>query len=262
MDEERQDYPEIVIETEVGDDHVGTLTFERGKYNYLSAELLGRLAEGFEELSARGARAIVLVGRGRHFCAGADFASNDTAAPGAASSPLYEMVPRLFARSLPVVAALQGASVGGGLGLALAADFRVAGASSRFAANFSRLGFSQGFALSYTLPRLVGMQRASELLMTGRTVRGEEAFAMGLCDRLAADEAIVDEAHALAAGIAAAAPLAVHAIRERLQGDVVAEVKRALERDWHDQTTLKLTADFREGIAAARERRDPVFTGS
>jgi len=254
--------PELVLDTELDSSHVGTVTFERGPYNYLSAGLLTALADAFDDLSARGARAIVLYGDGRHFCAGADFAGNDTAAPGAATSPIYEVVPRLFERSVPVVAALRGASVGGGLGLALAADFRIATAKSRFSANFARLGFSQGFALSLTLPRLIGLQRASDLLYTGRTIYGDEALQIGLCDRLTDDEALLlGEARSYAAEIAASAPLAVAAIRRRLHGDLADAVRDALERDWTDQTSLKLTADFREGIAAARERRTPQFRG-
>ncbi|WP_016696109.1 enoyl-CoA hydratase/isomerase family protein [Rhodococcus rhodochrous] len=252
---------ELVVETELDSAHVGTVTFERGPHNYFNADLLTALTDAFDDLSARGARAIVLYGAGRHFCAGADFAGNDTAAPGAASSPIYEVVPRLFERTVPVVAATRGASIGGGLGLALAADFRVATAKSRFAANFSRLGFSQGFALSVTLPRLIGLQRTSDLLYTGRTVYGDEALQMGLCDRLVDDEKLLDEARSYASEIAAAAPLAVAAIRQRLHGDLADAVREALQRDWKDQTSLKLTADFREGIAAARERRVPRFVG-
>ena len=92
---------------------------------------------------------------------------------------------RLFAAPLPVVAAVQGAAIGGGFGLALSADFRVATPESRFSANFARLGFHHGFALTVTLPAAVGRQAAADLLLTGRRVGGEEALALGLCDRLA-----------------------------------------------------------------------------
>lgn len=251
--------PEVIVDLDVDPAGVGTLTFTRGQYNYLSADLVARIAGGINDLESRGARVVVLAGTGKHFCAGADFASGDAAPPGAATSPIYEMVPRLFDRTVPVIAAVQGAAVGGGMGLALAADFRVASGKTRFTANFSKLGFSQGFALSVTLPRLVGLQRASELLYTGRNVRGDEALDIGLCDRLAADGHVLADARAFAGEIAAAAPLAVQAIRRRLHGDLVTEVEDALRRDWQDQTTLKLTADFREGVAAAKERREPRF---
>ncbi len=122
---------------------------------------------------------------------------------------LYEEAVRLFAARTPIVAAVQGAAVGGGLGLALVADFRVAGPSTRFIANFSRLGLHQGFGITVTLPAVVGTQRAQEMLYTGRAVAGEEAANIGLCDRLAADDAVRSTAHAFAAEIAASAPLAV-----------------------------------------------------
>ena len=118
-------------------------------------------------------RAIVLRSEGRHFCAGLDFAHNrdqDIAA-------LYRNALRLFAAPLPVVAAVQGSAIGGGLGLALSADFRFATPQSRFSANFSRLGFHHGFGLTVTLPRVVGEQRAADLLYSGRRVDGAEALA-------------------------------------------------------------------------------------
>lgn len=251
----------LSIELEVHQDHVGTLTFERGRNNYLNPELVVRLGEGIRELETQGARAVVLASYSRHFCAGADFSGNEVAAPGAETSPIYEVVPQLFERTVPVIAAVQGAAVGGGMGLALGCDFRVATPSTRFLANFAKLGTSQGFALSVTLPRLVGVQRASELLYTGRSVYGAEAHQMGLADRLVEGERLVSEAHAFAASIASSAPLAVAAIRRRLHGHIPEEITNALARDWQDQTALKLTEDFTEGKAAVQERRPANFTG-
>lgn len=251
----------VRVQLDVGEDYVGILTFERGRNNYLNRELVVRLSEGIAELERNGARAIVLTSPSRHFCAGADFGSDEVAEPGAATSPIYEVVPKLFERTVPVVAAVRGAAVGGGLGLALSADFRIATPSTRFLANFARLGTSQGFALSVTLPRLVGVQRASEMLYTGRAVYGAEALQMGLCDRVVDGERLVSEAGALAADIAASAPLAVQAIRQRFHGHLVEEITTALERDWKDQTRLKLTADFREGTSSVRERRPARFSG-
>jgi 2-(1,2-epoxy-1,2-dihydrophenyl)acetyl-CoA isomerase len=250
-----------VVNSEVADNGIATVTFQRGRYNYFNADLLSRLADKLESLAVAGARVIVLASSGRHFCAGADFSSNDPAPPGAASSPIYSLAPRLFAQPLPIIAAVRGAAIGGGLGLALVADFRVACPDSRFAANFAKLGISQGFALSLTLPRLVGPQRASEMFYTGRTVYGEEAHAIGLCDRLTTAEQLNQEAFALAESIASSAPLAVSAIRRSLRAEVVQQVTEALQAEWKDQTSLKLTADFREGVSASKERRTPVFRG-
>jgi enoyl-CoA hydratase/carnithine racemase len=174
---------------------------------------------------------------------------------------LYREALRLFAAATPVVAAVQGAAVGGGLGLALSADFRVASPGSRFSANFARLGFHHGFGLSVTLPALAGQQTALDLLLTGRRVPGEEALALGLCDRLAEDDEVRPAAQALAAELARSAPLAVRSIRATLRAGLIERVQAALEREASEQDRLRDTADFREGVAASLERRTPRFEG-
>ena len=125
------------LRTSVGEDHVATVEFDRPPHNHFDVDLIGALADAYEQLDSDPAcRVIVLCSNGRHFCAGANFAG----AGEAGGEALYEQAVRMFAAATPVVAAVQGAAIGGGLGLALSADFRVASASSRFAANFARLG--------------------------------------------------------------------------------------------------------------------------
>ena len=249
------------VSVEVHDDFVTTVELHRPPNNHFDIELIRSLAEAFEALDGEpGCRAIVLCSEGRHFCAGADFSGR--AGPiGVGSRHLYDEAIRLFEGATPVVAAVQGAAVGGGLGLALAADFRVASPEARFAANFARLGFHHGFALSVTLPLVVGQQRALELLLTGRRVPGEEALRIGLCDRLSPADQLREEAHSLAAEIAGSAPLAVRAIRETMRADLVGRVRRALERERTEQERLRTTADFAEGVRATAERRTPRFAG-
>ena len=157
---------------------------------------------------------------------------------------------------------MQGAAIGGGLGLALAADFRVVAPEARLSANFARLGFHQGFGLSVTLPRLVGHQRAAELLYTGRRVDGDEALAMGLADRLVPLDEVRDAAFAFAADIAASAPLAVESIRATLRGDLAEQVAAATDHEMAEQLRLRRTADFAEGAKAMSERRTPRFNRS
>jgi enoyl-CoA hydratase/carnithine racemase len=245
----------------VDDEHVATVEIHRPPANYFDAALIRELGDAYEALDADpGARAIVLCSEGKHFCAGANF--------GAASSPadepraLYREALRLFAAATPVVAAVQGAAVGGGLGLALSADFRVASPGSRLSANFARLGFHHGFALSVTLPALAGQQTALDLLLTGRRVPGEEARSLGLCDRLVDDAEIRTDAHALAAELAQSAPLAVRSIRATLRTGLLERVEAALEREAFEQDRLRGTADFREGVTASLQRRAPRFHGS
>jgi 2-(1,2-epoxy-1,2-dihydrophenyl)acetyl-CoA isomerase len=246
------------LRVSVGEDHVATVEFDRPPHNHFDVELVGRLADAYESLDRDPAcRAIVLCSAGRHFCAGADFAGEGKAG----GERLYEQAVRLFAAATPVVAAVQGAAIGGGLGLALSADFRVAGPSSRFAANFSRLGIHHGFGLTVTLPAVVGGQAALELLYTGRRVKGEDAFALGLCDRLVAEEELRGEAQALASEIAASAPLAVRSIRETMRGGLADRVRAATTLERTKQAELFGTEDFKEGVRASAERRMAHFVG-
>jgi len=237
---------------------VAEVEMHRPPANYFDAALLASVVEAVAWADARGGRAVVLCSEGRHFCAGLDFGSTDRPEPDALAT-LYGTAQRLIDGPLPLVAAVQGAAVGGGLGLALAADFRVAAASSRFTANFARLGFHQGFGISLTLPAVVGRQAALELLATGRRIDGDQALAIGLCDRL--DDDPRAGAHALAEEIALSAPQAVRSIRRTLRSDLVARFGDMVDDERAEQLRLMATADFREGIAASLARRDPKFTG-
>ncbi len=250
------------VSVEVGPDFVALAEIHRPPNNFFDLALIDDIAEAFEAIDADpGCRAIVLASEGRHFCAGANFGapSEDDAQQG--DRHLYDAAVRLFSTRTPVVAAIQGAAIGGGLGLALMPDFRVAAPEARFSANFARLGFHHGFGLSVTLPRLVGQQAAAELLYTGRRINGEAALAIGLCDRLVPIDDLRDEARTLAAEIAASAPLAVDSIRETLRGNLAAEIRAATDREKAEQDRLRKTEDFREGTRAMGERRTPDFKG-
>src|SRR5947209_15946494 len=243
-------------------DHVATVELHRPPANYFDADLIAAIADAYERLDGDPAcRAIVLCSEGRHFCAGAMLNAGDRAEGPRETERLYANAVRLFAARTPVVAAVQGAAIGGGLGLALSADFRVAAPESRFAANFARLGFHHGFGLTVTLPAVVGQQAALDLLYTGRRVSGEEALRIGLCDRLAPAEELRAQAHALAAEIAGSAPLAVRSIRETMRGDLAERVRAAPVRERAEQERLNRTDDFREGVRATPERREPRLGG-
>jgi len=250
----------------LSDGFVAFVEIHRPPNNHFDLTLIRALADALEALDAEeSCRAVVLCSEGKHFCAGADFGNSqrlsDTTGGGRSVGHLYEEAVRLFSTKNPLVAAVQGAAVGGGLGLALACDFRVASPESRFSANFARLGFHQGFGLSVTLPEAVGRQRALELLYTGRRVTGEEAFRIGLCDRLVPFDAVRDQARDLAAEIAASAPLAVRSIRETMRGDLPERIRKATARERLEQERLYLTEDFREGVRSTAERRPAKFVG-
>ncbi|MFB9363863.1 enoyl-CoA hydratase/isomerase family protein [Actinoplanes nipponensis] len=244
-------------------DGIGLLELRRPPNNHFDEHLIGRLVDAAAALDDdRGCRVIVLASEGRHFCAGADFGSGGFADDKvAAAGRLYRRGAQLFDVRTPMIAAVQGTAVGGGLGLACAADFRVAEPSTRFVANFALLGFHQGFGLSVTLPELVGRQVATDLLLTGRRVGGQEAVAIGLADRLAEPGRLRETALTWARSIAAAAPLAVRSMRATLRGDLPERVRRALEHELAEQIILWQTRDSEEGIAASLQRRTPVFRG-
>ena len=242
------------------EDNVATVEFHRPPNNFFDVELIRALVDAVFTLDDDPAcRAIVLCSEGKNFCAGADLGPQSDLVDQTAD--LYTQAVQLFSARKPIVAAVQGAAVGGGLGLALAADFRVATPESRFGCNFAKLGFHQGFGISVTLPAIVGQQRALELMYTGGQARGAEALAIGLCDRLSSPEDLRHAARELATEIAASGPLAVLAIRETMRGGLADQVREATKREHEAQQRLRRTEDFREGVAAMAERRPPNFTG-
>jgi 2-(1,2-epoxy-1,2-dihydrophenyl)acetyl-CoA isomerase len=240
-------------------EHVSEVCVHRPPNNFFDTALLEALADAYEELAeGTSCRAIVLRSEGKHFCAGLDFANNkeqDIAA-------LYRNALRIFAAPLPVVAAVQGGAIGGGLGLALSADFRIATPRSRFAANFSRLGFHHGFGLTVTLPRVVGEQGAADLLYSGRRVEGPEARILGLCDELVDEDHLLSAAVAYASTLAGAGPLAVRSIRATLRQGLVERLRLAMDHECAEQERLRRSADFAEGLAASAARREPRFTST
>jgi enoyl-CoA hydratase/carnithine racemase len=255
------------VHVSVDDHYVATVEVRRPPNNFFSLTLIESLGEAFRAIDAEpNARAALFCSEGKHFCAGADFSSDggsiDADIRNADGSPrhLYDAAFDLFSTRTPAVAAVQGAAIGGGLGLACLADYRVAAPEARFSANFARLGFHHGFGLSATLPPVVGQQKALELLYTGRRIDGETAHAIGLADRLVPLADLRVEAHALAAEIAGSAPLAVASIRQTMRGDLAAKVKAATDREKHEQDWLQRTDDWREGVRAMAERRPPNFT--
>lgn len=246
------------IQVRVGDDFVAEVLLCRPPNNFFSLDLIGGVADALAHLDDDDrCRAAVLRADGKHFCAGADFHGDRSYT----SEDLYAAAVRIFRTHTPVVAAIQGAAIGGGLGLALSADFRVAAPEARLSANFARLGFHHGFGLGVTLPRLVGEQATADLLYTGRRVKGDEAVSLGLADKLANLDELQAVSHAMAREIAISAPLAVRSIRTTLRGHLADQVESATAHEAVEQAWLQKTADFAEGNAAMGERRTPDFKG-
>jgi len=244
--------------------HIATITIQRPPNNFFDYLLIQQIADALVELDDHNeCRVVILTSEGKNFCAGANF-SQDTEMMNKTNpySKLYTEAVRLFRTKKPVIAAVQGAAVGGGLGLALAADFRIASPESRFSANFSKLGFHQGFGSSLTLPRVVGQQNAAMMLYTAKRVKGDEALALGLVDYLVASSDILKKANEFAAEIASSAPMAVESIRSTLKGDIADQVEEIVAWELSEQIRLQSSDDFKEGIAASLERREAKFKRS
>lgn len=247
---------------------VGLIELQEPPHNFLQVAQVKAVAdalEAFEQQPTIGA--VVLAAQGRSFCAGANFSgpgNGDTPADrGTGGSPeeLYAQAARLCAASLPVVAAVQGPAIGGGLGLAMAATLRVTCPEARFSANFVRLGIHQGFGLSVTLPELIGPSKAALVLLTGRRFKGDEATELGMADVCVPLERVRDTAFELANEIAAGAPLAIRAITGTLRSGLADRVRAATTHEAAEQARLFRTDDAREGLASVSERRPGRFTG-
>ena len=261
--------------TDIGVDmhgHVALIEIRRPPHNFFDVALIQEIAGALEALDEDiGCRAVVLAAQGKSFCAGANFGdgatlNTDGQRPGglnreAAVQHLYLEGNRLFRTKKPIVAAVHGAAVGGGLGLAMIADFRVTCPEARFAANFTRLGFHPGFGLTVTLPAVIGATKAALMFYTSRRVTGDDAYAMGLADVLVPQDQVRDAALKLAAEIGENAPLALVSTRATMRGDLADRVLKATEHELVEQTRLRKTEDFKEGVKATAERRIPTFTG-
>jgi enoyl-CoA hydratase/carnithine racemase len=239
---------------------IAVVELDRPPHNFVDASMLAELADTLEQLDENSqVRAIVLAANGKAFCAGADFGKSGAGSNTARA--FYAEAVRLFKVRKPIVAAIEGACVGAGLGLALVADFRVAPVEARFAANFVKIGLHPGFGVTRTLPRIVGEQAAALLLYTGRRIDGAEAHRIGLTDIICDFSAVRQTAIELAEEIAANAPLAVNATRNTLRQGLAEDVEKQARHELAEQAPLFDTHDFREGVHAVAERRTANFVG-
>lgn len=262
------DAPELGIEIR---DYVATVEIKRPPHNFFDFALIRQIADTYEALDEDpDCRAIVLCSDGKSFCAGANFGDGsqveaDGSVEGSVNrvgiDHLYVEAVRVFRCKKPVVAAVQGAAIGGGLGLAMSADFRVGCPETRFAANFTRLGFHPGFGLTATLPRAIGQQKAALMFLTSRRIKGDEALAWGLVDDCTTLDKVRAHAWGIAKEIAVNAPLGVVSTRATLRQGMADAVRAATDHELDEQTKLRMTEDFREGVAATADRRIPDFKG-
>jgi enoyl-CoA hydratase/carnithine racemase len=247
--------------------HVTLIEIRRPPLNFFDLSLIQQIADTLDQIDSDAeCRAVVLASQGKAFCAGANFnrpasTGGDAASGTGTTGDLYIEAVRIFRNKKPIVAAVQGAAIGGGLGLAVSADFRVACPEARFAANFTRLGFHPGFGLTITLPEVIGKTNAALMFYTSRRVTGEEAFEMGLANVLVPQDQVRAEAFKLANEIAENSPLGLLSTRATMRADLADRVKAQTDHELAEQTWLRQTEDFKEGVKATEERRSANFKG-
>lgn len=248
-------------------DLVCEITLNRPAHrNAMSPELLGPFQEVIDQVKAdRDIRCVVITGSGASFCSGADFRSSllirgDQLADDAAYG-IYRPFLTILDVRVPVIAAMNGHAIGGGFGLGLVCDLRVANREGRYGANFARLGVHSGMAVSYLLPRIAGVPRAAELLFTGRVFSGAEAAEMGIANYAVEPGEVLSKSRELAAEIAACAPAAVRMMKRSLYRGLNWDPKCAGEIEAFAQSRTLEMADAKEGVAALLEKRQPQFRG-
>jgi enoyl-CoA hydratase/carnithine racemase len=249
------------------DGMVAIIEIRRPPLNFFDVSLINQIGDALDQVDAdSGLRATVLCAQGKAFCAGANFGDGSgdkliQKPEERGSAHLYQQAVRLFRAKKPIVGAIHGAAIGGGLGVALVPDFRVACPETRFAANFTRLGFHPGFGLTVTLPRVIGQTNAELMFYTSRRVTGEEAYRMGLANVLVPQDKVRSASIELAKEIAESSPLGVLETRATMRGKLADMVKAATDHELEIQSRLRLTEDFKEGVKATAERRVPNFKG-
>jgi enoyl-CoA hydratase/carnithine racemase len=256
--------------------HVGLIEIRRPPLNFFDVTLINQIADALEEFDRDiEIRSSVLAAQGKAFCAGANFSDparqeqekreqerkGDPADNLGPINHLYIQAVRIFRNKKPVVAAIHGAAIGGGLGLAVSADFRVTCPEARFSANFTKLGFHPGFGLTVTLPELIGKNNAELMFYTSRRVTGEEAYRWGLANECVPQDQVRTVAMKLAGEIAECSPLGLLSTRATMRAGLADRVLAATNHELVEQTRLRATEDFKEGVKATAERRAAIFKG-
>ncbi|MBB5912797.1 enoyl-CoA hydratase [Nocardia transvalensis] len=209
-------------------------------------------------------RCVILTGAGRAFCVGADLKAHATGTHTPADRERYAQLGqqacrRIQTMSTPVVAAVNGYALGAGAELAVSADFLVIAAEARMGFPEVSIGTFVGGGITHRLPRLVGLRRATDLLILGERFTGAQAYEWGLAHSAVATGSLPDAAAALADSLAAKAPLALARMKAALRRDDSLEA--ALDSEPRDLLALMATEDWAEGVAAFADRRDPIFRG-
>ena len=260
--------PDVIVERH---DRVMLLRFNRPeRMNAMGGTLMPEFMAAIEEgTKDDGVGALVVTGEGRAWCAGADLEDagqrqQSGSAPRRRSSQLDTMGPgrsilAIYKSGKPMIAAVNGVAVGGGFGLCSAFDIRIASDRARFGTIFIKRAIAADYGLSYFLPRMVGAERAAELFYTGRIVEAEEALQLGIVSRVVPHDQLLEESLAFASQVANQPPTALSYTRRMLQHSQWATLEQQLEFEWPLQRDLIQGPEFKEAVAAFREKREPNY---
>ncbi|GBD04066.1 Short-chain-enoyl-CoA hydratase [bacterium HR19] len=262
---------QAVLYEELKEGKIIKITFNKPeRRNLMDPEIIAGLSEAIEKVkSSRNARCVIVTGSGNSFCAGADFSTlqqfaSESGLYGAAGvregiMKFYNAFMKILEVEQPVIASINGYAIGGGLAFALLCDIRIASRDAKLSANFAKVGIHPGMGITYTLPRLVGLERASEILFTGRFITGEEAEKIGLISKAVPPEKLEEETIEMASQIADNAPYIIKLTKKILRREF--NVRAHSEIEALAQAICSQMEDAVEGVKAFFEKRKPEFKG-
>lgn len=247
-------------------DFVTTVTLNRpDRLNALNMQLVNELHDVLAEEDRNDeTRVIVLTGAGRAFSAGADLRPSDTnSRPPSANAPTLaeKLFQALSDVEKPIIASINGVAVGGGCTMTLLCDIRIASENARFQLPFTKLGICAELGSTYVLPRLIGLGKASELVLTSKMIEAEEAGQMGLVNHVVPADKLVEVTLEMANSIAKLPPMAVRMNKRGLKLGIASDIESQVRYENLTISVLNKTEDAKEAVLAFREKRDPIFSG-
>ena len=261
------EFQDITVAREEG---IGILTLNRpDRNNAVRAQTLQEICAGLDDLSADSAvKAIILRAEGKHFCSGADFSFLDGLThmtPSQVQREIYShfqgAARRVYGCPKPTLALVSGAAVTVGCELALACDFRIVSDNAKFQESWVKLGLMPPLGGLFLLPRLIGLSRASQMVLLGQALTAEEAVRTGLASEVVSIDQLDSRGRTFAAELATLAPLAYAAIKQGLHRGLESSMEHEWAANVLAQSVLLSTEDYREGLAAVKERRAAQFQG-
>ena len=249
------------------DSRIATITFNRAeKHNAISYQLIDELVQALGEVEKSSAQVLILTGTGKAFCAGMDLDELKSLTGRTPEQNLKDsQTMALLFRSIyefpkPTIAAVNGAAIAGGCGIATLCDFTIASSDARFGYTEVKIGFLPAIVSTF-LVKQVGEKVARDLLLTGRIVDADEAMRMGLVTRVVAGDKLMENAHELAAQLLENSPESLAATKQLLSGYTFDELNARIRAAVDANARIRQTADFKEGISSFLEKRKPKWSG-